>query len=213
MDTSKLSPWNWFRKEENSEYSPNPVLSPGNPGLDLYGGPMSTDMEHVFDHMRKRRQSLPGNNGLDLYGGPMSTAMEHVFDELIRRSHERLARGKGSQIETALLKPDLDVTGDGGQYMVAVELPGVEDKDIHVELLDDNSISISGEKRREEEKKGQGYYRMERSYGSFRRILTLPADADISAIKASHKDGVLTISLPRKAADLSGSKRIELTKG
>ena len=180
MDTSNLSPLNWFRKEESTDSYMNPVLT-------------------------------PGNHGLDLYGGPMSTAMEHVFDDPIRRSHERLTRGKGSQIATTLPKPDVDVTGDGTQYMVTVELPGVEDKDIQVELLE-TTRSASVAKEAGGRKKGKGYYRMERSYGSFRRILTLPADAEITGATACHKDGVLTITFPRKPVAPSNNRSIELTK-
>ena len=138
--------------------------------------------------------------------------MERVFDALMGITKNGAGASKDAQ--SPVLRPSLDVTGNDKQYTVTVELPGVDEKDLRVEM-ENNSLRIFGEKKQEFEEEGEGenkggYYRMERSYGSFQRVLTLPDDVDASAIKAAHKDGVLTITLPRKEEALPESKVIAI---
>lgn len=111
-----------------------------------------------------------------------------------------------------MLKPSLDLSASEKEYTVAVELPGVDEKDIAIEVNRDTLI-ISGEKNRETEDKDEkkGVYRMERSYGSFRRTLALPGDIAIDGIKAGFDKGVLTITIPR--APSADTKKIEIAKG
>jgi HSP20 family protein len=95
--------------------------------------------------------------------------------------------------------PSVDVSESDSHYTITAELPGVQKDDVHVELQDDMLV-IQGEKRSErEEKKDRGRY-VERSYGSFSRAFTLPADADIERLEASFKDGVLALRVPRREA-------------
>ncbi len=107
--------------------------------------------------------------------------------------------------------PRLDLTGDENAYTAAVELPGVKPEDISLEVKDGNLI-IQGEKKSEhkEEDKDTGYYRMERSYGSFRRVIALPEDACEETISASNKDGVLNIVIPRREKTAPESRKIEI---
>jgi HSP20 family protein len=97
-----------------------------------------------------------------------------------------------------VLKPTLDLSASENEYTVTVEVPGVDEKDLKIEV-DKNTMIIRGEKKQEKEEKQKSYYRQERFYGSFRRILSLPEDADQDGIKAVFKQGVLNITLPRKA--------------
>ena len=92
--------------------------------------------------------------------------------------------------------PSVDITEDDGNYVVTAELPGVKREDVNVELEED-VLTIRGEKRSEREEKGERSRRVERSYGSFVRCFALPADADAERIEASFRDGVLQLVIPR----------------
>jgi HSP20 family protein len=103
----------------------------------------------------------------------------------------------------------LDVGATDKEYTISVELPGVDPKDVKLELSGD-TLKISGEKKQETEHKEKDYYRIERSYGSFQRVLSLPEDADGDAITAEYKNGVMKIAIPRRQADAKDTKRIEI---
>jgi HSP20 family protein len=92
--------------------------------------------------------------------------------------------------------PSVDVTEDDKAFNVTVELPGMDEKDVAVAVAD-RVLTIRGEKKEEKEKKDKDVYRSERAYGSFRRMMELPADVDAEKIDASFKKGVLTIALPK----------------
>jgi len=92
--------------------------------------------------------------------------------------------------------PAVDIAEDENQIVVKAEVPGCEADDIDISVHG-NTMTISGEKKQEQEKKEKGYYHVERHYGSFRRDLTLPADVDTKSIEAACKDGILSIVLPK----------------
>ena len=92
--------------------------------------------------------------------------------------------------------PKLDLTENEQGVQVSVELPGMNEKDVDISLTD-RFLTIRGEKKEEKETKEKDVYRRERSYGSFRRTLEVPAEIDSSKIEASFKSGVLTIQLPK----------------
>ncbi len=108
-------------------------------------------------------------------------------------------------------KPTLDIAASDEEYTISVELPGVDEKDVHLELLDETLV-IKGEKKHEKEEKEKNYYQMERSYGSFQRVLSLPEDAEQDGIGAAYKRGILTITIPRKAKAATKSKQIAINK-
>lgn len=95
------------------------------------------------------------------------------------------------------------------ELKVVAELPGVEEKDVSVELAG-NVLTIKGEKRAEEERKDEGYHLAERRYGSFSRSLQLPYEVEADKVQASFKDGVLTVTMPKPAEQQP--KRIEVKK-
>jgi HSP20 family protein len=92
--------------------------------------------------------------------------------------------------------PALDVIENDSDITVKAEVPGCHAEDIDISVQG-NTLSISGQKKQEKEEKEKGYYYAERSYGSFRRDLTLPSEVDPNKIDASYKDGVLTIRMPK----------------
>jgi HSP20 family protein len=107
------------------------------------------------------------------------------------------------------LKPNLDILASDKEYTLQVELPGVSDKDVRIEVSGD-SLRIWGEKKQEKEDKGRDYYAVERSYGSFQRVLAFPQDAKVDGIDAKFKDGVLTITIPRDESASQTVRKIEV---
>jgi HSP20 family protein len=102
--------------------------------------------------------------------------------------------------------PQLDVTEDDNAFHVTIELPGLDEKDVNVSLAD-RVLTISGEKKAEKEEKEKNAYRRERAYGSFRRVLEIPAEVDAQRIEAKFKKGILAIDLPKsKAAQQKATK-------
>ena len=95
------------------------------------------------------------------------------------------------------LAPSVDISEDDGHYVVSAELPGTKREDVTVELQGD-VLTIRGEKRNEREEKKEKRRFVERSYGTFSRSFTLPADADGERVSASFKDGVLTVTIAKR---------------
>jgi HSP20 family protein len=108
------------------------------------------------------------------------------------------------------LAPAAEASQSGEAYRIAIELPGVAEDDIHV-TIEDGVLQIRGEKKSEREEKGDTWYFSERQFGSFSRSFRLPSDADAGAVKADMKDGVLTVTLPKKAAQTTAA-RVPITK-
>jgi HSP20 family protein len=105
--------------------------------------------------------------------------------------------------------PPIEVEERDGQLYVRTELPGLTKDDVRVEVTE-NLLTIEGERKAESEKKDQGYYRSERSYGFFSRSVALPDGAKADTAKATFKDGVLsiTIEVPTQAA--SEARRVAI---
>lgn len=92
--------------------------------------------------------------------------------------------------------PELDIAEDENNIVVSADLPGMKSEDIDISISG-NTLTIRGERKQEEEKKGRNYYRLERCYGSFARSVDLPSSVDASKVSASYKNGVLEITLPK----------------
>ena len=105
--------------------------------------------------------------------------------------------------------PKVDVTENEKEFNISAELPGMDDKDIDVSLQND-MLTIRGEKKEEKEDKGKDYYRMERSYGSFSRTIPLPVEVETDKVDAKFKKGVLIITLPKTAKAVSETKKISV---
>lgn len=129
--------------------------------------------------------------------------IDRLFDDFTR-GFPTFSGGVGE------LLPSVDVTETGKEIEITAELPGLEEKDVPVNLAD-NVLTIRGEKKAEKEEKDKTYRLVERSYGSFMRSLELPEGVDANAIKASIDKGVLKVrcrSLRRRRSRKSPSKRV-----
>ncbi len=102
--------------------------------------------------------------------------------------------------------PSIDVKESEKDFTIRAELPGVEEKDIEVHVTGD-AVTLRGEKKEEKEDKGKNYYYMERSYGSFNRVIPLGSETDADKAQASFKNGVLNIIIPKsQSAKVKGTK-------
>jgi len=140
---------------------------------------------------------------------PMQTLqrdMNQLFDEFFKGFG--VAPFRAFEEAWDVFSPRVDVTESDDQIQVSVELPGMDEKDIDVSLSHD-VLTISGEKKEETEDRSKSYYRIERSYGSFRRSIPLPCGVETDKTEAVYKKGVLTIMLP-KTAEAKCQKRISV---
>lgn len=105
------------------------------------------------------------------------------------------------------VSPDIDVSETDKSFKVTAELPGMDEKDIEVSVSD-GVLSVKGEKKAEKEEKGETFHRLERSYGSFQRSLSLPTGVDEGKITASFDKGVLSVTVPKTAKAAAAKKKI-----
>jgi HSP20 family protein len=92
--------------------------------------------------------------------------------------------------------PAMDVVETEDHFVLRADLPGLSESDVNIEL-EDNVLTVAGERRSEHEQRSEGYYRVERAFGSFSRSLTLPEGVDAEAIQASFANGVLEVRIPK----------------
>ncbi len=114
-------------------------------------------------------------------------------------------RGNGGSVLSVLV----DVAEGDKAYTITAELPGIDEKNIDVNLSDD-VLTLKGEMRTEREEKNKTHYASERSYGSFGRSFALPADVDVDKIGAKFDKGVLTVTLPKTTRAHAATKKIEV---
>jgi len=115
---------------------------------------------------------------------------------------------RGDELERRV--PLVDVFEDKDEIVVKAEIPGMDKDNIEVNLTD-HTLTIKGEKKKEEEIKEENYYRAERSYGSFIRTVELPAEVHTDKVKANFKNGVLEVRMPKTEA--AKAKEIKVKVG
>ena len=136
--------------------------------------------------------------------------MERMMDSFFDRRMRSWWPERWFKTEGALTgAPALDVYEEKDEIVVKAELPGLEKDNVEVNLSD-HTLTIKGEKKKEEEVKEEDYYRSERSYGKFVRSLQLPTEVKADAIKASFKNGVLEVRLPKTEAAKSREIKVKV---
>jgi HSP20 family protein len=121
--------------------------------------------------------------------------MEDMFDRYTRAMG--WPGNRGQELVTAGdWTPRVDISETDGEFVVKAEIPDVRKEDVKVNV-DNGVLTIQGERRQEKEEKGKRFHRVERSYGSFVRRFTLPENTDESHIRASFKDGLLNLQIPK----------------
>ena len=106
--------------------------------------------------------------------------------------------GQDESLTTSSFAPAVDVYEDEHNVTLKIEVPGIDEKDIDVRL-ENNTLTVHGERKIEKEEKEENYRRVERQYGSFTRTFTLPTTVDSEKVSATYDKGVLKIALPKKA--------------
>jgi len=139
----------------------------------------------------------------------MQSEMNRMFDEVFGDVAGRSGRQQGDA--PTRWAPVLDVLQEDGDVVVRAELPGVRPDDVDI-TLHNGILTISGERKAEEQREGSGYYVRERRYGSFRRSMTLPQGVDESSISARFDGGVLEVRVSGAAA-VQEPKRIQIEAG
>jgi HSP20 family protein len=109
-----------------------------------------------------------------------------------------------------MFSPRTDIKETDGNIRITSEMPGIDMKDIDVSVQN-GVLTISGEKKAEEEEKHTDYHHVERSYGCFSRRIALPDTVDTGKIEAVHKNGVLTVTLPKTEKAVAQTKKIVVT--
>jgi HSP20 family protein len=126
------------------------------------------------------------------------------IEELFGRSWPRPTIRAGQLLGMGEWNPRVDISEDDGQYLVKADIPGVAKEDIKV-TIDNNILTIQGERKQDKEEENKHFHRVERFYGSFIRSFTLSDDADSASLKAAAQEGQLTVTIPKKASAPSAS--------
>lgn len=124
----------------------------------------------------------------------------HSFQREVNRMLDNFFRGdiydEGTFGGTQMFAPALDLSETKDAYVIKAELPGMKKEDVKV-TMNNNIVTIAGEKRIEEEKREGNFHRMERSFGSFERSVTIPGAIKPEGIDCKYADGLLTLTLPK----------------
>ena len=192
FNLQKLNPWNWFKHEEDN----------------------SSSRSHI-PVKRNRSESGAVLPYVDSYNRPLSRLhqqMDELFDEAFRSfGFPKSQFGDLSRLAETTFTPTLNIASEDDKYTLTVEVPGMKEEDIEVELNGD-MLTIRGNKREEVENKDRHFYRIERHYGEFQRVLSLPSDTSSGDIQAEMKNGLLTITVPRRPEEKSNVKKITINK-
>ncbi|MGA2219978.1 MAG: Hsp20/alpha crystallin family protein [Terracidiphilus sp.] len=132
-------------------------------------------------------------------------ALQNRVNSLFREMNE-----SDSPLTTASFVPAVDIYEDPKKVVLKLEVPGIEEKDLDVRV-ENNTLTVKGERKFEKEEKEENFHRIERRYGSFYRAFTLPSTVDTEHIGASYNAGVLKLELTKKAE--AQPKQIKISVG
>jgi len=137
-------------------------------------------------------------------------------DRMNRLFHDSFGEGREEALNTSAFAPPVDVYEDEHNVTLKIEVPGIEETDIDVRI-ENNTMTVHGERKFEKDEKEENYRRVERQYGSFTRTFTLPNTVDTENVSANYDKGVLKIKLAKKAeakpkqikVNVSGERALE----
>jgi HSP20 family protein len=147
--------------------------------------------------------------------GELNT-IQNEMNRLFNTFFDASTPGSG-QTPTRRWIPAMDVVETDGEFVLRADLPGLSQDDVNIEL-EDNVLTVSGQRKAEHEERKEGYYRVERSSGSFSRALTLPEGVDPEKVTANFDRGVLEVRIPKpeqrkpRKVTISATKAIEGTE-
>ena len=135
---------------------------------------------------------------------------QREFDRLFKEAFSPMS-GE-TEVSTRSWAPPVDIYETEDAIVLKAELPGIDPKDVEVRV-EDNTLYLKGERNYEKEVNEQNYHRIERSYGSFARSFTLPNSINAEKVKAEYKDGLLTLTMPKREEAKPKTIKIDVTKG
>ena len=132
--------------------------------------------------------------------------------EYVRLLKEAFSPMSGeTEVSTRSWAPPVDIYETEDAIVLKAELPGIDPKDVEVRV-EDNTLYLKGERKYEKEVNEQNYHRIERSYGSFARSFSLPNSISAEKVKAEYKDGLLTLTMPKREEAKPKTIKIDVTK-
>jgi HSP20 family protein len=131
--------------------------------------------------------------------------MNRLFEDAVT------ARGEERDMIASTWAPSVDIYETENAIIMNAEVPGIDEKDIEIKI-EDNTLTIKGERKFEKETKEENYHRIERSYGSFYRSFTIPRHVDQDKINAEHDNGVLRITMPKTPESKPKTVKVIKTK-
>ncbi len=185
MNLEKLNPWNWFKHED---YSSSNV--PVNRGTNI--SPTTSTNNHPMVRLQNE--------------------IDQLFEDTFRNfgfPSRYLGRSSDSGGNQMPFQAKVNIGSDDKNYHINLEAPGLTENDISLDI-NENILTIRGEKKEDTESKDRNYYRIEHTYGSFQRVLALPDDVDQDGINATMKNGMLNITVPRREYPTSETKQIPI---
>ena len=136
-------------------------------------------------------------------------ATQRDFDRLFKEAFSPFS-GETEQ-STRAWAPPVDIYETDNNIVLKAELPGIDPKDLEIRV-EDNTLYLKGERKFEKEVKEEDYHRVERSYGAFSRSFSLPSSIDADKVKAEYKDGLLTLTLPKREVVKPKTIKIDVSK-
>ena len=156
----------------------------------------------VMAHWLAERKDVPERrSSIERMRGELDRLFDNFFDGFLS--------DWGILPTTTTWSPRVEMVDKGDNIVVNAELPGVNPKDVDIKVTSDG-VTIRGETKKEEETKEEDYYRCERFYGKFSRSLSLPVGIDTSKVKASYRDGILRLVLPKVEKEKEKSIKVEV---
>jgi HSP20 family protein len=140
---------------------------------------------------------------------PLSRELEELEKDIRRTFEEFFGRKMRFPKAVEEYVPLVDVYEEGDNLIVEAEIPGVKKEDLAVTVTE-NSVTIKGEVKKEKEVKEKDYYLCERAYGSFSRSIDLSTEIDPNKVKATYKDGVLKVTLPKKQPEKKAETEVKI---
>lgn len=135
-----------------------------------------------------------------------------TLQDQVNRLFESSFQGKADNSELTVWAPAVDIYETENELVLKADLPDINEKDLDVRV-ENNMLTIRGERKVEEKVKEDNYLRVERSYGSFSRSFSLPTTVNTEAIKAQYTNGVLTVELPKRAESKPKQVKVNVTNG
>jgi HSP20 family protein len=162
----------------------------------------------MSDEKGKKEAAVSGpKSGLQKYSSPFEE-MERMLNDFFQQRYFTPSWMPRFKLpELADVSTSVDMFEEGDELVIKAEIPGMKKEEISIDFAGD-VVTISGEKKSEERTERKDYFRVERSFGSFSRKLHLPIDIQVDKAKASFKDGVLEIRMPKSEAEKQKVRKI-----